>query len=140
MRIVADTNVVLSAFLWGGVPRRLLDVVREHGVTLCTSDALVAELQEVLGREKFAQRFAVTGLTPDGVLDRYLALATRVHPTPLPAPVSRDPDDDQVIACALAAAADAIVSGDADLLTLGSHQGIPVLTAAQALDRISKGR
>lgn len=51
--------------------------------------------------------------------------------------VSRDPDDDQVLACALAAQADLIVSGDADLLDLKSFQGIPILTAARAVERIS---
>jgi predicted nucleic acid-binding protein len=55
---------------------------------------------------------------------------------PLPAPVSRDPDDDQVLACALAAKAALIASGDRDLLDLGSFNTIPILRAAQALDHI----
>lgn len=60
-----------------------------------------------------------------------------IEPAPLPEPMCRDPDDDHVIACALTARADAIVSGDRDLLDLGQYQGIAILTTAQALERIS---
>lgn len=54
----------------------------------------------------------------------------------LASPVSRDPDDDAVLACALAAKADLIVSGDQDLLVLQAFEGIPIVTAAQALERL----
>ena len=60
-----------------------------------------------------------------------------VWPTPLPAPVSVDPDDDAVLACAVAAHAQAIVSGDRHLLDLKINQGIPILTAPELLARIT---
>jgi putative PIN family toxin of toxin-antitoxin system len=63
-------------------------------------------------------------------------LAEIVEPPPLPARVSRDPDDDAVLALAVASQADLIVSGDADLLTLGAYAGIAIVDAAQALARI----
>ena len=50
MRIVADTNTVLSGLLWQGAPRRLLDLARERKITLCTSLVLLAELAEVMTR------------------------------------------------------------------------------------------
>lgn len=52
MRIVADTNAVLSGLLWRGPPRRLLDLARERALTLCTSATLLAELAEVIARDK----------------------------------------------------------------------------------------
>jgi predicted nucleic acid-binding protein len=55
-----------------------------------------------------------------------------IDPTPLPAPVSRDPDDDNVLALAVAAQVDCIVSGDDDLFVLGAYEGIPIVTPAQA--------
>ena len=50
MRIVADTNTLLSGLFWQGPPRRLLDLARARSITLCTSSTLLAELAEVIGR------------------------------------------------------------------------------------------
>lgn len=85
MRIVADTNVVVSAFLWGGTPREILRAAQARQVLLYTSPALIAELQEILSRPKFAKRFAAIGSTPAVLLDRYLALAQLIKAPALPA-------------------------------------------------------
>jgi predicted nucleic acid-binding protein len=66
----------------------------------------------------------------------YPRLAQIVEPLPLPAPASRDPDDDHVLACSLAAQANLIVSGDRDLLDLHEYQGIPILTTTDAPQRL----
>jgi predicted nucleic acid-binding protein len=72
------------------------------------------------------------------LLAGYRALTTLVRPAILAAPVSRDPDDDHVLACALAARAELIVSGDKrHLLILGEYQGIPIRTVSDALSRLS---
>lgn len=63
MRIVADTNTVLSELLWQGPPRRLLDLARERRITLCTSLTLIAELAEVTARDKFSERVRAAGLS-----------------------------------------------------------------------------
>ncbi len=63
MRIVADTNTVLSGLLWYGPPRRWIDLARERSITLCTSLVLLAELAEVIARDKFAQRVLAAGLS-----------------------------------------------------------------------------
>jgi len=137
MRIVADTNTVVSGLLWQGMPRRLIDRARQQAFMLCTSPILIAELANVLGRRKFERRQHDAGLTAEALVQDYARLAEVVESAPLPQPVSRDPDDDQVLACAIAAHANLIVSGDDDLLSLGSHQGILILTAGQAVERIS---
>jgi uncharacterized protein len=66
----------------------------------------------------------------------YSALCELVSPAPLAQPMCRDPDDDAVLACAMAAQADLIVSGDQDLLVLQTFEGTPIVTAAQALERL----
>ena len=138
MRIVADTNTVLSGLLWQGPPRRLLDLARERRIALCTSLTLLAELAEVIAREKFAERVRAAGLSAAELVEDYERLAEVIAPEALPAPVSRDPDDDHVLACALAAKAELIVSGDKrHLLVLGNYQGIPIRTASDALSALA---
>lgn len=136
MFIVADTNTVLSGLLWQGPPRRLIDLARARAITLCTSSILVAELAEVIGRGKFAQRVRAAGLSAAELVQDYRRLAQLIEPQLLPTPISRDADDDHVLACALAAQVEFIVSGDADLLDLKTHQGMPIITTAEALRRI----
>jgi putative PIN family toxin of toxin-antitoxin system len=130
VRIVADTNTALSGLLWQGPPRRLIDLARERAVTLCTSVALLAELAEVIGRGKFAARVHDAGVAAAELVEDYARLAEIVVPASLTEPVSRDPDDDLVLATALAAEASLIVTGDHDLLTLGTFRDIRIVDAA----------
>lgn len=136
MRLVVDTNVLVSAFLWQGTPGRLVDLAGEKEIALYTSRALVDELSEVLHRKKLAKQVAATGLTAAQMIGNYRRLAALVTARQIAPQVSRDADDDAVLACALAAHADLIVSGDADLLVLKRYHNIPIVTAAQAIQQI----
>ena len=135
MRVVADTNTVVSAFLWGGPPAAVLAAAREGRITLFTSPALLAELEDVLSREKFVERIGRVGSSVAQMLAGYRALATIVRPAAIE-PTARDPDDDHVLACATAAQAKLIVTRDKDLLDLREYQGIPILASADALQRL----
>lgn len=135
MRLVLDTNVVASAVLWGGVPRLLLQAGREKRIELYTSAALLAELTDILGRRKFDKKIAASTLTVDQLVDRYVALAALVRPTPTPR-IASDPDDDVVIGTALAAKADLIVTGDKPLLSVAEYQGVRIVGVSQALQII----
>jgi putative PIN family toxin of toxin-antitoxin system len=138
VRIVLDTNVVLSALLWRGTPYQLLDAIRQRDdVRLCTSPVLLDELADVLTRPSATKRLAIIGRAAREVLADYVEAVEVVEPEHVPRVVPDDVDDDQVIAAAIAAGADWIVSGDADLLSMGSHQCIPIITAAQAAQRIA---
>lgn len=138
VRIVADTNTALSGLLWQGPPRQLIDLARERTLTLCTSFVLLAELAEVMGRPKFTTRIQAAGLSAASLVQDYARLAELVKPHPLFDTVSRDPDDDAVLATALAAEAHFVVSGDRDLLDLGAFRGIQILSAARALAVVSR--
>ena len=84
------------------------------------------------------RRIAKQSLSIAGLVLRYAELAQLVRPASIAAVVLRDPDDDHVLACALAANADLIVSGDGDLLALKEYQGISIVTAAEALKRLPR--
>lgn len=136
MRVVADTNTVVSALLWGGLPAELLAAAREQRITLCTSATLLAELEDVLGREKFAARIARVGGNVERLVSGYRALATLVRPATLE-PTARDPDDDHVLACAVGATAQLIVTRDRDLLDLGLFREIRILSSREAIAAIA---
>lgn len=137
MRIVLDTNVVLSALLWRGTPYQLLTALRQQEqIQLYSSTALIEELLDVLTRPAAAKRLALIGRAAREVLADYVEAIEIVEPASVPRVVPNDADDDQVIACALAAGAQLIVSGDRDLLTLHPWRGIAILNAAEAMQLI----
>lgn len=137
MRAVVDTNVLLSGLFWRGRPHALIEQVRAGTLTLISSPALLAELAEVMNRPKFQAIVARTNTDPERTRADLRRLAKIIDPPPLTAPVSRDPSDDAVLALAAASQADLIITGDADLLTLGSHAGIPIVDPAEAVTRVS---
>lgn len=113
MRIVLDTNVALSALLWGGPPYVLLQTIRRREHV-----QLVAELRSAGARQ---------------VKRSFTGSAARSYR----AKVARDcSDDDHVIAAAVAAGADLLVSGDRHLLGLKSHQNIRIVSPAEAIQRL----
>ncbi len=138
MRIVLDTNVVLSALLWRGKPYRFLEAIRERSdIRLFSSPVLLAELADVLSRPSPTKQLAVFGRSPREVLADYIEIVELVEPDEVTRMVPGDADDDHVIAAAITASATLIVSGDSDLLSVGSHQGIDILSAAMAIEQIS---
>lgn len=132
-RAVLDTNVVVSALLWRGLPGRFIELAGEGELKLFTSAALLKELAATLSKPKLAKAVAATGLDAQTMLRLYGRIAQRVHPSPLPAPVSRDKDDDAVLACAAAGRADIIVTGDDDLLVLQRYGDCRILKPQDAL-------
>jgi uncharacterized protein len=114
----------------------LLEQVRAGTVSLVSSPALLAELADVIGRAKFDAILNRTGTSRERSLAEVRQLAEVIEPPPLPQPVCRDPDDDQVLALAVAAKVEVIVSGDNDLLSLGSFEGIAIVAPVEAVGLI----
>ena len=114
-RIVVDPGVLVSAALSpAGNPARIVEAVRSGRVVLIVSPHLLAELDDVLGRPKFATKLDADALSS---LRHVLAAAPAVD-DPVAVSVSRDPKDDYLVALARQTGADYIVSGDADLTVL----------------------
>jgi len=138
VRLVLDTNTVISGLLWHGTPGKLIDAARAGTISLFTSAPWLAELRGVLSRRKFAGQLETRALQAAGIFEGYAALAAIVAPAIIAPAVAQDPTDDADLACALAAQADPIVSGDPHLLNLKSYQGIPIVGTAEALGRIAR--
>jgi putative PIN family toxin of toxin-antitoxin system len=110
-----------------------LEAATEGNLRLFTSPALLAELREVLARPHLAARLERQRSSLDQAMTLYAGLAGSVTPDAVPRVVPGDADDDHVIAAAVAARADLIVSGDRHLLTIGQHRGIRIVTPADAI-------
>jgi putative PIN family toxin of toxin-antitoxin system len=130
--------VLLSGLLWRGAPHVLLEHVRAGTLDLVSSPALLAELEIVIVRAKFDAILMRSNTSRERALAEVRLLAEVVEPPPLAVPVCRDPDDDAVLALALAARVDLIVSGDDDLLSLKHYQGVPIVSAAQAVAQLER--
>jgi putative PIN family toxin of toxin-antitoxin system len=137
LRIVLDTNIAISGLIWRGPPHQLLVALAEDKFTAHTSYALVSELTRKLLGSKLGAELLKRDIAAQQLVMSYGALCEIVSPAPLKLPVCRDPDDDAVLACAKAAQANLIVTGDQDLLVLQAFEGISIVTAAQALERLA---
>ena len=123
MRIVLDTNVVISGIFFAGPPYRILEAWREGKLHPVVSEEILAEYQRV--GETLARQFPSIDLLP--ILNMLRANSEVISAKCLPAPVSDDPDDDKFLACALAGKCKLIVSGDKHLLKVSGFQKIIVL-------------
>jgi putative PIN family toxin of toxin-antitoxin system len=132
---VFDTNVLVSAWLWRGTPLQALHAAHQRLIRLYTSQHQLNELTDVLRRPTLASDIAARGVSVSKLIDGFTKLAGIVNPVSIPR-VARDPKDDHILACAAAARADFIVSGDRDLLVLRRHQGIDILTPRQILEHL----
>ncbi|MGF1656748.1 MAG: putative toxin-antitoxin system toxin component, PIN family [Verrucomicrobiales bacterium] len=127
MKFVLDTNVLFAAFATHGVCAGLYEEALLGG-RIVVSQFILDELSEKLSTKAKLDRAEVAE-----VLDAVSADAEVLEVLPLAAPVCRDADDDWILATAVTAQADALVTGDKDLLVLGRYQNIPILTPRDAL-------
>jgi uncharacterized protein len=138
VRVVLDTNLLVSALIGTGLPRQLLDAAKAGDFELYTSEVLLSELLDVISRAKFITRLDRIGSTPRIFVQDIRDLAKVVEPHNVPRVVLSDPDDDHVLAAALEGHVDLIVSGDKrDILPLGSYEGIPIVSASEAISRLT---
>lgn len=135
MRVVLDTNVLISALLFKGRLSQLYESLEYREVTLCFTEATFAELTEVLNREKFISAFRHADTSTTEVVD-FVRIRSLIKPTPaqIPSLISEDPFDNHILAAARVCDAACIVSGNKHITRLSTFENTPILTPRQFLD------
>jgi uncharacterized protein len=133
MRVVADTNTLVSGFGWGGPPGHVVDMVLSGQVALVISPALLGELARVLAYPKLAAIFD----DPAALIAVVSEVADTVDPAERVAVLADEPDN-RVLEAAAAGRANLIVTGDKAMQELGSFQGIPIVSAAQFVAQLQQ--
>ena len=133
IRVVLDTNILISAILFGGNPRQVLEKAIRGEIRLCISGPILEELQGVLRRSKF-------DYSPEAIqviLTELIAISDFVNPSKNIHVVPEDPEDNRILECAVEAEADYIITGDAHLLKLGKYEYIKILNAGAFVEELS---
>jgi putative PIN family toxin of toxin-antitoxin system len=134
IKVVLDTNVLLSAIVFGGNPRRIMESIIEGSIHLALSREILDELEGLLGRKKF-------GMSPEivrNISNELASLCEVVVPGGRVTVTTSDPYDNTVLECAAVAKADYIVSGDARLLDLREFEGPKIVNPVQFLEIMTK--
>ena len=127
MRVVLDTNVLMSGIFFGGPPATIIAAWAEGELELLASVDILTEYRRV--GDRLRKKYPAVDLNP--VLDLVIRESRIVEPVPINADVCSDKDDLKFLACALAGNADCVVSGDRALLRASGYEGIEVMTPRQ---------
>ena len=130
MRIVVDTNVIVSGVFFGGAPKQILNAIVAAKVTACATTEIVDEYLEIV-EEMISRK---QGSIDKNILSPLIRSLEMIEPR-THVELSRDPDDDKFLGCAKDAKALYIVSGDKDLLVLERFENIEIITARDFCDR-----
>jgi putative PIN family toxin of toxin-antitoxin system len=137
MRVVLDANVLVSGIVSAqGAPGRILNAWREERFQLLTSTAILAEVARVLRYPKIVKYHGWADAEIDSFLQTLASLSIRTPGKLTLSVIAEDPADNRYLECAVEGSADYVVSGDRDLLTLGTYQGIALVTPAAFLKEL----
>jgi uncharacterized protein len=137
MRIVLDTNVLVSAFLRNkGKPAQILAQDSKFELLIC--EGILAELTDVLNRPRIRKKETYLEHRVHEYLGRLRASSTWIAITEVENIIPQDPPDNIVLACAVEDGADYLVSGNKHLLDLKQHRGVKIVTPAQFLEIINR--
>lgn len=136
IKVVFDTNILISSIFWSGIPRRIVDMAVAGRIQSLSCSEILREVESVLIK-KFPD---IPYRRVRDILRDVLSYSHLVITEKLTIPELRDLKDIAVMACAVSAGADYLVTGDKDLLSLKEFRGIKIYDAKSFLDEILKSR
>ena len=126
MRIVIDTNVVISGTFFKGNPRRIVEATVENRFNVFATPEIIQEYNDIINEFIIRKQ----GNLDNNILNQFIASLNIINQKSF-MQICRDPDDDKFINCAIDSKSLYIVSGDNDLLVLGKYNNIDIITATQ---------
>jgi putative PIN family toxin of toxin-antitoxin system len=133
LKVVLDTNVLISAILFGGKPRQILEKAIRGEIRLCLSEPILEELKGVLQRSKFDYSPEMIQF----ILMELTGIADFVNPSETINVVLEDPEDNRILECAVEAKANYIITGDFHLLKLRWYRNIEIVNSVAFLEKLS---
>ena len=136
LRLVLDTNTLVSGLLWRGNEFELLEKIESGHAQMLISPEMLAELHRVLHYTKINYLITKSGLTDEDLFQKVISMSHLVVGPKLNIAVCRDKEDNRILECAINSKADFVISGDEDLLILKEVKGIRILKTNEILNML----
>jgi len=140
MRVVLDTNVLLSAFLWQKGLKPIYQAIRLGKITPCFTQITWTEFLRVFSYKKFRKQLLRIGIAPEEFIKLLVSRSDFVRSSLAVTEIKEDLADNYFLACALSCGASFIISGNKHLLKLRNFQGISILSPKEFIKKIKGER
>ena len=131
LNVVLDTNVWVSAMIWGGLPAEIIKAAENHQISITISEEIVEEINHTLQYHLLREIYEMTGLNREQLMALVLQIGKLAQVTSKLKIVKADPSDDKFIECASASGAEFIVSGDKHLLEVKKYEKTRILSVGE---------
>jgi len=131
VKIILDTNVIVSGIFFSGPPYEILKAWRNGKFKIVVSQEILLEYQRIA--EKLNQKFPMINIQP--IIDLLIVKADLVIGPELPIQISKDPGDDKFISCALASNSKIIITGDKHLLNVNGYEGLEIIRPREFVEK-----
>lgn len=138
MKVVADTNVIISMLLWGKSLEQLFTLINRRQIILCFSPETIDELFRVIHYPDIAKQAGKLNINTEALLDKLLAASLIYYPNIKVDIITDDPSDNRLLEIAQAADAECIISGDKHLLHVNKFQNIRIYRPAQFMEKFNR--
>jgi uncharacterized protein len=138
MKIVLDTNILVSGTFWGGNSSRIIDLIDSGKIELVLSEEIIKEYNSVINREEILDKIKNKDLILNKSIQKIIKDSNIVNPTQQLDLIKEDPDDNKILECALYGNVDYIISNDGHLLKIKEFNEFKIITPEEFLEILDK--